>query len=344
MSSYTSGVNPCSSSSAGSSSSSCKKNKGKKIKYVVLNGPAGPTGPTGPSGGPTGPTGPTGPKGDTGQSGERGNRIYTSDTGPPAGSSTEYINGDVWINVQNGIYYVYNGLNWEEQGSLAGVRGSRITHNIYPPEPGTPPSPKNGDIHIDTSNWEYYAYQASTWVKLGSVRGAIGHTGATGATGPTGNTGPTGAPGQINAYGMISRNGENSTDITVPASGWEAIDASSTINLSLASNVDQAASGEIRYTGSTARTFTINSTITLQGYSTSGDGNIFTLLKNGSEIDSNYRVYQENNSTDALIGVSVPGMVSLSNGDIVQLAVQNNTGSSQTRSLRGYCIQIHSVN
>ncbi len=349
MSCDSSNSSTCSSSSSSSSSSdSCyKKNKSKKIKYVVMNGPKGPTGPPGPSNGPTGPTGPTGLQGYKGDAGQRGNRIYTSNTGPPSNNDNNNIEGDIWINVSNGLYYVFNGINWQQQGSLAGVRGSRITSSNLPPEPGNPPSPNNGDIHINTSNWDYYSYQGSTWVNLGNIKGATGSTGSTGNTGSTGSTGPTGSPGQIGAYGMLSRGGNNSSNITVPDSGagWEMITAFSALNLSVSSNVDQPSNGLIRYTGPGTKIFTINGSITMQGYDTVGYGNTFTWFKNGvSEVNADYRVYQASGSSDAYNPASIAGMVSLSNNDYLQLAVNNSSGAEQTRELKGYYIQIHSVN
>ena len=334
-----------SSSSCGSDTSHCKK-RSKKIKYVVLNGPRGCTGATGPSNGITGPTGPTGEQGNPGTNGERGSRIFTSQENPPTTNNGTYVTNDIWINVSNGLYWSFTGSVWQQQGSLAGIRGSRITSSPLPPEQGTPPSPKTGDIHINTSNFDYWSYANGAWAKLGNIKGATGATGATGV-GPTGPTGPQGLPGTIQAYGMVSRAGDNVTSISVPdsGSGWEQITATSTFDSSVALNVDQPSSGLIRYTGESTRTFTISGAITLQGYDTISHGNIFTWYKNGStEVNSNYRVYQSTANDDSFIPASISGMVTLSKNDYIQLAVNNNTGSSQNRNLRGYYIQIHSVN
>jgi len=337
----------CSSNSSSSDESYCKK-KSKKIKYVVLNGPRGCTGPIGPSNGITGPTGPTGEQGPPGTNGERGSHIFTSQENPPTTNNGTYINSDIWINVSNGLYWVFNGYVWQQLGSLAGVRGSRITSSPNNPEPGNPPSPHRGDIHINTTTFDYFSYSADTckWVKLGNIQGPTGPTGPTGI-GPTGPTGKQGPPGTIKAYGMISRAGDNSTSIHVSGSDWKLITASTVLDNSNALLVEQSPDGAIKYTGETPATFTISGAVTLQGYNTIDQGNIFTWFKNGTEeVNSNYRVYQSTATEDSRIPASIAGMVTLCKDDYIQLAVRNNNGfiTPIFRDLRGYYIQIHSVN
>lgn len=198
-----------------SSSSSCSsKGKGKKIKYVVLNGPAGatgPTGPQGPAGGPVGPTGPAGSSGTQGPQGVRGSRITTSTSDP--NTTTGHLAQDIWINITTGQYWTFNGSQWVSQGNITGPRGSRISFLTTAPQGGDPPNPKTGDVTLNKSNFDIYGYVTNTWVFLGNLiggtgpTGPTGGTGATGATGATGNTGATGASGTTGPTGPTGVSG-----------------------------------------------------------------------------------------------------------------------------------------
>lgn len=119
-------------------------------------GAQGPTGPTGPAGsvsigtttvttagnpasvtntGTYGnavlnfiiPQGPTGPQGTAGTAGTRGTIITTAQTDPVTYGVTGMINGDGFLNLSNGNYYVYSSgsLTWVLQGSIMGPAGAR---------------------------------------------------------------------------------------------------------------------------------------------------------------------------------------------------------------------------
>lgn len=82
-------------------------------------------------------------------------------------------------------------MGWDFKGTIA---------TPGPPTTGQAPSPKDGDLWID-SNGIGWAWNGTAWVNVGTVRGPTGPAGPTGSTGPPGPTGATGAQGPQGATG-----------------------------------------------------------------------------------------------------------------------------------------------
>jgi hypothetical protein len=77
-------------------------------------------------------------------------------------------------------------VGWDFKGTIA---------TPGPPTTGQAPSPKDGDLWID-SNGIGWAWNGTAWVNVGTVRGPTGATGPQGATGATGAQGPQGTAGE----------------------------------------------------------------------------------------------------------------------------------------------------
>lgn len=150
----------------------------------LSNGPTGSTGPASTVTGPTGASGVTGPTGIVGATGP-------SVTGPTGGyaffaqgptAPTSVTPGAIWLNDNNGRYFVRYGSRWIEIG-VQGERG---------------PTGSTG--------------AAST---VTGPTGAVGATGPVGATGSVGATGPSGGPtGPTGPEGPNARTGANVVSIT----------------------------------------------------------------------------------------------------------------------------------
>ena len=105
-------------------------------------GPAGPTGATGPQGPPgsigsigpegpegdPGPTGPTGPPGSQGPQGTPGEKWFTGAGAPTTVAGA--INGDWYVDSNNGNYYERVAGSWIGRGSLAGPQGPQGIQGI----------------------------------------------------------------------------------------------------------------------------------------------------------------------------------------------------------------------
>ena len=136
----------------------------------LSNGAPGPTGiigPTGPS--VTGPTGPgiTGPTG-----------LYAfAATGPTAPTGTTMTQaGAVWLNTDNGKYYV----RYDDAFLEIGVQGEPGRFPFYATGPTAPTAP-TGSAWLDTDTGKYFLKYDDVFVEIG-VQGERGVTGPTGTS------------------------------------------------------------------------------------------------------------------------------------------------------------------
>jgi uncharacterized delta-60 repeat protein len=180
-----------------------------------IQGPFGPQGSEGPQGiagpqgiqgirGPQGNTGfqgNTGPQGPDGLSGEIGAQGLTGEIGPQGITGEvidwyvesgipplsynidQFITGDVWLNIDNGDVYSFNGLTWDLGGNIHGAQGFQ------------------GDR----------GFQGSTGIRgaqgLKGDQGAIGPQGDTGSQGSQGRQGPLGLQGSLGNQGIAGPQG-----------------------------------------------------------------------------------------------------------------------------------------
>lgn len=139
----------------------------------LSNGAPGPTG----SQGATGPsvTGPTGAAGSNGSTGPTGLWAFAA-TGPTAPTgSTMSLAGAVWLNTQNGRYYVKYDTTFLE----IGVQGEQGKFPFYATGPTAPVAP-TGSAWLDTDTGKYFLKYDDVFVEIG----VQGEQGATGPTGP----------------------------------------------------------------------------------------------------------------------------------------------------------------
>ena len=158
-------------------------------------GAQGPTGPTGPAGtvsigtttvttagnpasvsntGTYGnavlnfiiPQGPTGPQGTTGIAGTRGTIIGSAQTDPVTFGVTGMINGDGFLNLSNGYYYVYSSgsSTWVLQGSLMGPAG---VHGATGPTGLTGPTGPTASYVVNTLQTQYNYWATDQILNLG---------------------------------------------------------------------------------------------------------------------------------------------------------------------------------
>ena len=116
-----------------------------------------------------GPEGPAGPAGEQGQNGERGSKIFTGQVSPASLTTTDYIEGDVYIrltseNSFNGDVYQYKNLTWTKVGNIEGPQGDQGIQGNTP--------------YIENSYW--YINGVNTNVKAEGVDGKNGKDGKDG--------------------------------------------------------------------------------------------------------------------------------------------------------------------
>ena len=221
---------------------------------IGLTGPSGPTGPSGATGvaGPTGssgPTGATGAQGNTGATGPigRGIRVVGSVTSagelPPSSDI-----GDMYIALDNGHGWAWDGTNWIDTGSILGPTGAtgpigatgigatgatgiqgatgprgvqgeqgasgvgvRILGTVDSVE-DLPDDPEIGDGYL--IDGLLYLWDGENWQSVGTIVGPTGPRGSSGAqgfTGAQGERGPTGATGVQGVTGPTGPRGEGVT-------------------------------------------------------------------------------------------------------------------------------------
>lgn len=116
-----------------------------------------------------GPQGPAGPAGPAGEEGERGSKIFTGQVSPASLTTTDYIEGDVYIrltseNSFNGDVYQYKNLTWTKVGNIKGPQGDQGIQGNSP--------------YIENSYW--YINGVNTNVKAEGVDGKNGKDGKDG--------------------------------------------------------------------------------------------------------------------------------------------------------------------
>ena len=116
-----------------------------------------------------GPQGPAGPAGEQGVDGERGSKIFTGQISPASLTTTDYIEGDVYIrltseNSFNGDVYQYKNLTWTKVGNIKGPQGDQGIQGNTP--------------YIENSYW--YINGVNTNVKAEGVDGKNGVDGKDG--------------------------------------------------------------------------------------------------------------------------------------------------------------------
>lgn len=116
-----------------------------------------------------GPQGPAGPAGEQGVDGERGSKIFTGQISPASLTTTDYIEGDVYIrltseNSFNGDVYQYKNLTWTKVGNIKGPQGDQGIQGNTP--------------YIENSYW--YINGVNTNVKAEGVDGKNGTDGKDG--------------------------------------------------------------------------------------------------------------------------------------------------------------------
>lgn len=116
-----------------------------------------------------GPQGPAGPAGEQGVDGERGSKIFTGQISPASLTTTDYIEGDVYIrltseNSFNGDVYQYKNLTWTKVGNIKGPQGDQGIQGNSP--------------YIENSYW--YINGVNTNVKAEGVDGKNGTDGKDG--------------------------------------------------------------------------------------------------------------------------------------------------------------------
>lgn len=164
-------------------------------------GPAGPEGPAGPVG-PAGPIGPQGiqgeqgPQGPQGVEGPSGTSVVlkgaVQSLGDLPGNATI---GDLWVVLDDGNGYVWDGAQWDNAGPIQGPEG------VQGPE-----GPQG----------------------IQGIEGPTGPQGLQGATGPQGESivGPEGPTGPTGPQGLPGANGDDGPAVTIasglgaPPAGW----------------------------------------------------------------------------------------------------------------------------
>lgn len=155
--------------------------------------------------GPQGPAGPTGPKGDQGDQGIDGPQGPKGDTGAAGATGATGPQGPM--------------------GAALKAKGTVATQSALPSGAAL------GDLWTTEDTGYGYAWDGSSWISLGLMRGpqgddglqglqgADGPQGPAGPTGPTGPTGPQGPKGDQGAG--IKPLGTKATEADLPATGTE---------------------------------------------------------------------------------------------------------------------------
>ena len=166
--------------------------------------------------GPQGIQGNPGPQGPQGTPGTPG-AAWRNGSGAPTGGLG--INGDYYLDDDNGDVYFKSGGSYSVIANIEGPQGNQgIQGN--PGTPGAAGAPGavwrngsgvpadslgiNGDYYLNDLNGDVYLRSAGHYSVVSNI---LGPTGATGATGFTGAPGPQGDPGQAGAAGADGADG-----------------------------------------------------------------------------------------------------------------------------------------
>lgn len=143
-----------------------------------FRGPAGAAGAASTVPGPPGPPGNDstvpGPPGEPGTNGADGTKILTTSNAAP--SNALGVNGDYAIDdVTHKVYRKAAGA-WAVYTDLGAVRGPQAAGG-----PGNPPSVTGqeiiGDSWTNQSTWHVFVFNGTTWLDIGSIKGADGAPG-----------------------------------------------------------------------------------------------------------------------------------------------------------------------
>ena len=112
------------------------------------------------------PRGATGVTGDPGVAGTRGTKTYTAQSIPQNAGLTNLIEGDNFINLNTGEYYVYSASTstWVLQGNVRGPQG--LQGDAGPIGPVGPTGPI-GDVVVADIERRVSAYELDTLLNLG---------------------------------------------------------------------------------------------------------------------------------------------------------------------------------
>ena len=126
-------------------------------------------------------TGPQGPQGPAGAS-------VTIGHGDPTTGSVQGKEGDTYIDLDTGYYYVYDKDNgWGEHAGTGAAATSVLTGSGEP----TASTGKNGDSYINLANWDFYVKDNGAWAKVGNIKGEDGTQGVNGSSVTVGHGDPT---------------------------------------------------------------------------------------------------------------------------------------------------------
>lgn len=161
--------------------------------------------------------GPAGATGATGAPGAPGS-VWYDGSGAPAGGLG--IDGDYYLDTDNGDVYFKASGSWSIVGNIQGPAGA-------PGAPGAPGSVwyngsgppagglgVDGDYYLDNANGDVYFKTGGVWGVVGNITGPTGATGATGAAGAPGSVWyngsgpPAGGLGIVGDYYLDNSNGD----------------------------------------------------------------------------------------------------------------------------------------
>lgn len=218
-----------------------KKIDGHWVLQTNLKGAQGNPGIQGEDGeqgakGDQGPAGQAGAKGDKGDKGDTGNAGAAGPTGSQiivgngAPASGVGVLGDLYIDRATYTLYDKKSAGWTSDGSFEGAAGAKgdtgdqgeqgdTGDTGAKGDPGTSISiaagipgagvGSNGDLRINSDNYDIYEKSAGAWAQVGNIKGIQGPAGAKGDTGDVGAQGPHGAEVIIGASDPTSGVGAN---------------------------------------------------------------------------------------------------------------------------------------
>jgi hypothetical protein len=189
-------------------------------------GPAGATGATGPAGpaGATGATGPAGPAGATGATGLAGaagadgadgadGSVWWNGTGAP--DSSLGVDGDFYLNLDNGDVYNRVSGSWTLVANIQGPEGpagtgSGTAGSVWWNGTGAPDSSLgvDGDFYLNLDNGDVYNRVSGSWTLVANIQGPEGPQGEQGLQGEQGIQGIQGEKGDQGDPGPQGIQGE----------------------------------------------------------------------------------------------------------------------------------------
>ena len=143
-------------------------------------------GPKGDPGDASTVPGPKGDKGDPGDDstvpgpkGDPGTQLFATSNAAP--SNALGVNGDYAIDDTTHLVYKKAGGSWSVFTNLHGVRGPQAAGGPSDP-PGVSGQEIVGDSWTNQLTWHVFVFNGTTWLDLGTIKGADGAPGANGAS------------------------------------------------------------------------------------------------------------------------------------------------------------------